>query len=422
MWPHFLRMAPMVSGARVVNTQGWMSTLLLVAAAVMLAPLAGAAAGPRTTEYAIVPLAGGDTDIGFGAGALGSMARLDPTVKPYVWRLEGTVFLTAKRGDSGFSLPYQDGFLLLTIANLLGGRGRLELRPSYTRENNLRYHGLGNASQAEGDDVPARDFYTRVHPALLARGRYQLYGPLNLVVGALYTHSWIDFEPQSNLVRDLTTGSPEVKSLLNVDRNHGLFLLEAGLLFDTRDNEIAPNRGQLHSVKLRASPGGWGPLPYHYVQINLNVRGFHRLGTDRLVFAWRGIGDLLLGTIPFYELSRYDEASAIGGANGVRGIRGDRYYGKRKLFGNLELRSTLWNFQVRGSPYALGVTGFVDGGRVWADTTSQPELDGTGIGLHYGVGGGLRLRKGETFVLRADVAWSEDARPLGFYFLAGNMF
>jgi outer membrane protein assembly factor BamA len=332
------------------------------------------------------------------------------------------VFLTAKRGDSGFSLPYQDGFLLLTIANLLGGRGRLELRPSYTRENNLRYHGLGNASQAEGDDVPARDFYTRVHPALLARGRYQLYGPLNLVVGALYTHSWIDFEPQSNLVRDLTTGSPEVKSLLNVDRNHGLFLLEAGLLFDTRDNEIAPNRGQLHSVKLRASPGGWGPLPYHYVQINLNVRGFHRLGTDRLVFAWRGIGDLLLGTIPFYELSRYDEASAIGGANGVRGIRGDRYYGKRKLFGNLELRAVVANFHLWDSQYALGTTAFVDGGRVWADLTSAPELDGTGVGLKYGIGGGLRLRKGETFVLRADLAWSPDARPIGFYFLAGHIF
>jgi hypothetical protein len=34
----------------------------------------------------------------------------------------------------------------------------------------------------------------------------------------------------------------------------------------------------------------------------------------------------------------------------------------------------------------------------------------------------LRLRKGETFVLRADVAWSADARPLGFYFLAGHLF
>jgi hypothetical protein len=106
----------------------------------------------------------------------------------------------------------------------------------------------------------------------------------------------------------------------------------------------------------------------------------------------------------------------------VRGIRGDRYHGKRKLFGNLELRSTLWHFRVRKSGYSLGVTGFVDGGRVWADTSAAPELDGTGLGLHYGMGGGLRLRKGETFVLRADVAWSEDARPIGFYFLAGHIF
>jgi hypothetical protein len=145
-------------------------------------------------------------------------------------------------------------------------------------------------------------------------------------------------------------------------------------------------------------------------------------GSDRLVLAWWGIGDLLAGTVPFYELARYDEASALGGANGVRGIRGDRYHGKRKLLGNVELRSTLWQFQVARSRYALGLTSFVDGGRVWADTRPAPELDGRGLGLRYGVGGGLRLRKGQTFVLRADVAWSEDARPLGFYFLAGHLF
>ena len=395
----------------------------IVLSALLLAAPPPGPPGSARTEYAIVPLAGGDTDIGFGAGALGSVARVDPAVRPYVWRLEGSAFVTIKRGEgTGLSSPYQDAFLLLTLANLLQGRARLELRPSYTRENNLRYHGLGNASQAEGDDIPARDFYTRVHPALLLRARFALFGPLNLVVGGLYTHSWIDFEPQSNLVRDLTMGSPRVKSILDVDRNHGLLLLEAGLLYDTRDDEIAPAAGFLHAVKLRASPGGGGPLPYRYVQVNLNVRGYHRLGTDRLVLAWRGIGDLLVGKIPFYELSRYDEASAIGGANGVRGVRGDRYHGKRKLFGNLELRSTLWHFQVRRSGYALGVTGFLDGGRVWADTSAAPELDGTGLGLKYGVGGGLRLRKGETFVLRADVAWSEDARPVGFYFLAGHIF
>jgi len=74
----------------------------------------------------------------------------------------------------------------------------------------------------------------------------------------------------------------------------------------------------------------------------------------------------------------------------------------------------------------FGIVGFADAGRVWADTSFHPELDGTGIGLKYGVGGGLRLQSGSSFVLRADVAWSPDARalgsPVGGYFAAGQMF
>lgn len=79
---------------------------------------------------------------------------------------------------------------------------------------------------------------------------------------------------------------------------------------------------------------------------------------------------------------------------------------------------------MRKSQYQLGLAGFFDGGRVWADWRSAPELDGTGWGLKYGTGGGLRLQKGSTFVLRADLAWSPDARGVGVggYFLAGHLF
>ena len=44
------------------------------------------------------------------------------------------------------------------------------------------------------------------------------------------------------------------------------------------------------------------------------------------------------------------------------------------------------------------------------------------MGLHYGAGGGLRLQSGSAFVLRADVAWSPDASPIGGYFSSGQMF
>jgi hypothetical protein len=35
---------------------------------------------------------------------------------------------------------------------------------------------------------------------------------------------------------------------------------------------------------------------------------------------------------------------------------------------------------------------------------------------------GLRLLSGDTFAVRADVAWSPDARPVGLYFAAGEVF
>jgi hypothetical protein len=373
-------------------------------------------------EYALVPLVGGDTDTGFGGGALGSLAQVDPAFRPFRWKLETATFITFRHGEGGFSSPYQDLFALLTINGLLGGRGRLELRPSYTRKTNLRYAGIGNASVATADDNGDRQFFTRVHPALLVRFRLALAPPFYLLLGTLYTHNWISYEPDSTLAQDLASPDPRVRDLLLVDRRHGLHLLEAGIIVDTRDDEVASRRGQYHTLKARVSPWSNSALPYRYVQIDLATRFYATVWPERLVLGARLVGDVQIGSVPFYELSRYDEASALGGANSVRGVPADRYRGKRKVFANFEARGILAHFTVRGSPYALGLTGFVDTGRVWADLTSAPELDGTGLGLKYGVGGGLRLHKGRSFVLRFDLAWSPDASPLAGYLLAGQMF
>jgi outer membrane protein assembly factor BamA len=381
----------------------------------------------RKTEFGIVPLAGGNTDYGLGGGFLTNLAGLDPAVSPYAWRLEAAAFVTFKAKDAAPSEwvnPYQDYYFLLTVPHFLHDRLRLELRPSYTRETTQLYYGLGNASPAPPDEIPSRDFYGREHPTLSTRLRWAVAGDLFVELGAAYTENWFALDPQSTLAADMNTGAPAVRALLGTATRHGVLLAENALIYDSRDSEIAPRRGQYHQLKLRTSPAAGDHLPYQYGQVNATVRFYVPFApaAGRFGLAIRVVGDWQFGNVPFYELARYEDTFAFGGVNGVRGIPGQRYYGRIKLFSNVELRSRLLDFTLLRKPYALGGALFTDFGRLWTDFGAHPELDGSGLGLKYGLGGGLRLQQGKTFMIRVDVAWSPDARPLGAYLTAGHAF
>jgi outer membrane protein assembly factor BamA len=405
---------------------------LLSAALVALGATASAAGDrvaesrPAHRELGIVPLVGGDTDVGFGFGELSTLARVAPGVSPYVWSVESAAFISFAPGrgpDGDLAIPYQDYFVQITVPHLAGDRLRLQIRPSFTKETTQRYYGLGNASPAPADDdLPARDFYGRTHPTLWVRARYRLFASIYGELGASYTQNWLDVRPASTLDAEMHAGSSTVRGLLGDAQDHGVLLGEVTLQLDTRDDEIDPERGQFHQLKLRVSPAAGPALPYAYQQIDLTTRGYVTLVPQRLVAAGRAVFDLQLGHPPFYELARYEDTFALGGLNGVRGVPGQRYYGKVKAFANGELRSRLVSFTFLKKHLSLGVVGFFDLGRLWSELGYHPELDGRGWNLKYGVGGGLRLQEGRTFVVRADVAWSPDARPIGGYVGAGQMF
>ena len=57
-----------------------------------------------------------------------------------------------------------------------------------------------------------------------------------------------------------------------------------------------------------------------------------------------------------------------------------------------------------------------DAGRLWSGTDNDGDV------VHWATGGGLRLQQGRAFVVRADVAWSPDARPVAGYLLADHIF
>ena len=374
-------------------------------------------------ELNVVPIVGGSTDIGVGGGAFGGLAHVKKGYAPYVWNLEAAATITFLPKNGKVESPYQDAYVKLTIPRFLGLPMRLEVRPSYTWEQTLGYYGVGNAS-TQSKDAPNEYYqYGRTHPAFDTLARLKIVDHVAAQVGIRYTQNWVQVQPNTKLSTDLASQDPELRSLLSgPTSSHGVALFQYGLQVDTRDNENSSHSGTFDEATLKLSPGGTEAFPYRYGQANFTGRLFLPIVKPRLTLATRFVFDALFGDPPFYELSRFADTYAIGGSNGVRGVPGQRYSGKLKAFGNVELRAEIVKFRALKKQMIFGAVGFFDAGRVWADWKSEPLLDGTGLGLKYGTGGGLRLQSGEAFVLRLDVAWSPDATPIGAYFAAGEMF
>ena len=139
----------------------------------------------------------------------------------------------------------------------------------------------------------------------------------------------------------------------------------------------------------------------------------------------RFVGDFNFGDTPLYLMTRQEglvSDGATGGATSIRGIKGQRYTGKVKLLGNVELRSLFFPFEVFGESFILGALAFIDAGRVWADWERNTHLDSGSALYKVGIGGGLRLFWGETFALRADVAHSPTEGSLGYYIDVSHIF
>ena len=378
-------------------------------------------------EFTLVPVAGGSTDVGIGGGFFSALTRNQARRDPYIWNLEAAWFISFASRDGAIEVPYDDGYVKLTVPRLVDAPLQLEVRPSFTDEERLYYYGMGNASTAKLPASPGASNgylqYGRVHPATSADVSFRIVDHVAGKIGIRYTASWLHVSPDSKLSTDLREGSAEVRGLIG--RTGGMqsvALLRYGLQIDTRDNETSAHRGTWDEAYVKVSPGGIAQFPYRYAQATVVLRAYASLMANRATLAVRIVGDALFGDPPFFELPRYEDTYALGGSKGVRGVPAQRYYGKIKIFGNVEIRERLFDFRIFEKAMTLGMACFLDGGRLWADWTPHPELDGTGLGLKYGTGAGLRLSSGTAFVLRGDVAWSPDATPVGAYVAAGETF
>jgi hypothetical protein len=176
-----------------------------------------------------------------------------------------------------------------------------------------------------------------------------------------------------------------------------------GLLYDTRDNGINPQRGWLASSAYRTFYKGFLGGDASWQELYLDVRTYRKITSDgRHRLAFWGMSDLVTGgTAPYLDLP-----TTGGDGRSARGYGEGRYRGNHLAYGEIEYRGTLTR---------NGLLGFV----AFANTTT---IDNPIAGQRLfdawapAVGTGLRLllNKRSRTNLATDYAWGK-AGARGFY-------
>lgn len=387
----------------------------------MIAALLAVALGGEFDGY-VIPVAGADTDDGFGAGGRAELARVEEGYAPYKWSLMAHGYLSTN--------GYQHHRLRFDRTGL-GAQRRLRVTAyaAWRAWKNDGYWGIGNTTtreQAFTGTFAADDLRRK-------RYRYELLQPFGYVTARLDLGEspWSVFGSVSPKWSSVETYAG---SVLAEERPYGMaggFAVQgtAGLLHDTRDPEIRPRKGHLFEASARATPlvdgeaGGFGgPL--------LSARAFAASG-DRVVWAGRVVGEYLVGTVPFYEMVHWGglvPMTGFGGFETIRGVSFGRWRAPGKVVANGELRLDAVRHRLGKAEMDWELAPFVDVGSVFG-----AGADGEGLPVHPGAGLGVRPVLDETFVGRFDAAFgldpvtlrdgSVDQRPtFGFYMVFEHPF
>jgi outer membrane protein assembly factor BamA len=176
--------------------------------------------------------------------------------------------------------------------------------------------------------------------------------------------------------------------------------VRAGLVFDTRDNELAPHSGLMVEALFASGSG--------YTRTTGSARIFVH-PVKRLVVAARVAGETTGGNPPLAAQLEMESSElpffAVGGYYSLRGYRNGRFIGPGKLLGGFEVRyAPVWAPTVA----ELQIVGFYDAGRVFGPGES---FRVTTTGLHQSGGGEVAVRfLRNTFLVAGVGAGSEGAR------------
>ncbi|WP_430968476.1 metallophosphoesterase [Spongiimicrobium sp. 2-473A-2-J] len=306
----------------------------------------------KNSNNMVIPTVGFNPDDGFRIGLTDTYTfngfRQNPFTSQHTFN---AAFYFA---TSGFDFGYKGEF-----ANVFG-KANLELLGKFTSPNfSINFFGFGNDTPNLDDDLEL-DFNRvkiqtiRVAPSLVWRG--DLGSKFRL--GVSFEDIEVE-ETEGRFIETFFTSS-------NLDNENSFVGADAEYTYSNADNDAFPTVGMATSLHMgfKSSTENSGQS-YGFIIPSLSF-DYKLIPSGRLVLATKWKAHFNLGDdFEFYQ------AASIGGFDGLRGFRNQRFTGKTAYYQNTDLRLSLRKLRAGILPLSMGIYGGFDYGRVWFPNDSS---------------------------------------------------
>ncbi|MCX6235175.1 MAG: BamA/TamA family outer membrane protein [Bacteroidetes bacterium] len=408
-----------------------------------------------------LPVVAYDADLGFQYGVLGQLNDFgDGSNYPDYRHM---IYVEWSRFTKGTGVNQ----IFYDTKTLLPKHIRMTVDLSYLTEKALDFFGFNGYEAAyihdfENDDSP--DYISRVyykHERKQLRALLDFQGRITSQrfrwLGGI---SYYNFKVDTVDIGNLNKGKSEDEKLPDTtllydkyvqwgfidekekDGGQTIFL-KGGLIYDTRDNEPAPNRGVWEEVVIMTAPSFIGNSEFAFTRLAITHRHYIPLIKDKMTLAYRlSYQGTIGGKAPFYIepllMSSFSTATnndGLGGAKSLRGIKRDRVVGDGTVMANVELRYKIIKTTLLKQNFYIAVNAFGDMGQVVqyrdidklklpSTETYSDYFDQSRDNIHFGYGAGLRLVLNDNFILAIDYGFASDSRDgtSGLYINIGNLY
>jgi len=225
------------------------------------------------------------------------------------------------------------------------------------------------------DTKTGYNFMSRNQFRALASIRKTITGNLSWAAGLAFYHIKTDRLNLKEYEGQMTLYDAYIaQGLIRDDERNGgnVTQLRAGLVYDSRNHDSDPTRGENIELSLVYAPDLIDAGGYSNLGVHLSLCQYLPIFSDRLTFAYRALVQTKLwGEIPYYFTNNINSmffrkmyTEGLGGNASVRGLNRNGVLGDGFLMLNTELRWRIYDFKFINQNWQIATNPFFDLGKI----------------------------------------------------------